>query len=249
MFRLASLALCGLGMAMAGAPSGATTLPHYEAGDLADRSALIFVGTVVDQQVEVTGDGLYPYTFVTFRVEKVLKGEADPQLTLRFDGGFTGKGGVKVTGMPEFETGGRHLLFVAGRGEAFCPLAGWGQGKLDFVRHPRSGREVLVDQEGRLVAGLKGEHFRRQAGRLGEEAPLKKVKLLAEDGVKITFPEDETTAAAGEEPAAEQVVAQVERWVRTRQAKAGAVAPGRIVSARPDELPEHAPMSRRGGVQ
>jgi hypothetical protein len=242
---LRALVLCGIGLA-AVAPSGATVLPRFDAGDLADHSALIFVGTVVDQQVEVTGDGVYPYTFVTFQVEKVLKGETDKRLTLRFDGGDTGRGGIKVVGMPEFEVGGRHLLFVAGPGEAFCPLAGWGQGKLDFVRHPRSGREVLVDQEGRLVAGLKGENFRRQAGKLGDKPAAKKVEVLAEENVKVTFPEEETVAAPTEEPAAEQVVAQLASWLRARPKKAGAMAPGRIVSASPYDLPEHAPMTKGG---
>lgn len=242
-----ALALLGLGLAAAVAPVQATVLPRFEAGELADRSALIFVGTVVDHQAAVTADGLYPYTYVTFNVEEVLKGEADLQLTLKFDGGPIGNEFIEVSGVPRFELGGRHLLFVSGQDKAFCPLAGWFQGKLDFVAHPAGNGEVLVDSNGRPVKGVKGDRFVRGESRLTGKPEAKKVQLLKEENVKITFESDETVATA-EEIAAERTVEEIKSWLRERKPGKGAVAASRVPSARIQDVPKKAPVLG-GGVK
>lgn len=242
-----ALALLGLGVAAAVAPVSATVLPRFEAADLADRSVLIFIGTVVDHEAAVTADGLYPYTFVTFDVEEVLKGEADRQLTLRFDGGPVGNELVEISGVPRFALGGRHLLFVAGQEKGFCPLAGWFQGKLDFVQHPEGGGEVLVDSNGRPVKGVKEGRFVRGAARLTGKPEPKRVQLLKQQNVKITF-QGEESVATFEEIAAERAVDGIKSWLRERKPGKGAVAAGRVRSARPEDLPRTAPMVR-GGVK
>lgn len=242
-----ALALLGLGLAAAVAPVQATVVPRADAGSLADQSALVFIGTVVDHQAAVTRDGIYPYTFVTFNVEDVLKGEADLQITLRFDGGPVGNEFVEVTGVPRFEIGGRHLLFVAGAEQAFCPLTGWFQGKLDFVKHPEDGRDVLVDYQGRPVTGVSNDRFVRGAARLTGRPEPKKVQLLKENNVKITFQSNEAVATS-EEIAADNAVEEIKSWLRGRKPGKSAVAAGQVRSARPEEVPFKAPVIG-GGVQ
>lgn len=242
-----ALALLGLGLAAAVAPAQATVVPRFDAGALADQSALVFIGTVVDHQAAVTRDGIYPYTFVTFDVEDVLKGKADLQITLRFDGGPVGNEFVEVAGMPRFEVGGRHLLFVAGAEQGFCPLAGWFQGKFDFVRHPEDGRDVLVDYKGHPVKGVSKDRFVRSEAKLTGKPEPKKVQLLKENNVKITFAADEAVATS-EEIAAENAVEQIKSWLRERKPGKGAVAASRVRSARPEEVPLKAPVMG-GGVK
>ena len=232
-----ALVLCGIVSALAAVGAAASVPSRFELGDLTDRSALVFVGTVVERQVAVSDDGLFPSTYVTFDVEEVLKGEADRRLTLRFDGGPVGSHVVRISGVPEFEVGKRHLLFVAGADEIACPLAGWERGKLDFVRHPRTGQEVLADVEGRLVAGVEGDRFRMAA----EPAP-EKPTVIEDGGFQITLRVEADAAAAESVPAA-RVLAELQRWLRGRKAGAGAVAPGRVRSVHPE-----APISGVSGV-
>lgn len=242
-----ALALLGLGLAAAVAPVQATVVPRFDAGKLADQSALVFVGTVVDHQAAVTRDGLYPYTFVTFNVEDVLKGESDLQLTLRFDGGPVGNEFIEVSGMPRFEVGGRHLLFVAGVEQGFCPLTGWFQGKFDFVRHPEDGRDVLVDYKGHPVKSVSGDRFVLSQAKLTGKPEPKKVQLLKENNVKITFQGDEAVATS-QEIAADNAVEEIKSWLRGRKPGKGAVAASRVRSARPEEVPAKAPVLG-GGVK
>lgn len=242
-----ALLALGLAVAAAVAPVQATVLPRFEAGDLADSAALVFVGTVVDQQVVVTGDGLYPYTFVTFDVEETLKGQADEQLTLRFDGGPIGNEIIEVIGMPKFAIGGRHLLFVSGIEGDLCPLVGWDQGKFDFVRHPQGDGEVLVDSHQRPVTGVKGDRLVRHSQKLTGAPAGRQVKLLREENVKITFAGDEAVATA-QELAAERSMAEIRRWLGSRKAKGRAVAASRVRSAQPGDVPHTAPIND-GGVR
>lgn len=222
-----ALVLCAVAWALAAAPAAASVPSRFELGDLTDRSTLVFVGTVVERRVAVSDDGLFPFTYVTFDVEEVLKGEADRRLTLRFDGGPVGDHVVRVSGVPEFEVGKRHLLFVAGADEIACPLAGWDRGKLDFVRHPRTGQEVLADVEGRLVAGVDGDRFR-----MAQEPAPEKPTVINEGGFQITLRAEADPTAAESVPAT-RVVAEIQRWLRGRKAGAGAVAPGRVRSVHP----------------
>lgn len=68
------------------------------------------------------GQGV-PFTFVTYGITSVLRGATDTEMTLRFIGGPDGQGGFMVAeGVPIVQVGDEDILFVAGNGEAGCPL-------------------------------------------------------------------------------------------------------------------------------
>lgn len=225
----------------------ATTLRPVDASDLIDQAELIFTGVAVDRQVATSKDGRYPYTFVTFAVDDVLKGHLEgEELTLRFEGGEIGEELVEVLGMPEFERNGNYLLFVADNGHAISPVVGWGQGTFELLEHPsRSGAKVVVDRNGMVVEGVVGGLFlRTRAEREGRsvrrstEAPTG-VVVLEEDGVTITDPLAPNLAKADVELMPADLVLQSLRATLAKRMRSKSFRPGVLVrSLTIDDVPD-----------
>lgn len=83
-------------------------------------------------------------TFVTFVVEKRLKGEAPQTLTLEFLGGTVGADSLNVSGMPKFDIGDCELVFVSGNGVRFCPLVRFAHGRYRVRGETQSGHKYIV---------------------------------------------------------------------------------------------------------
>jgi hypothetical protein len=232
---------CAVGVALVLAGSGlarGSTLVSTDLEDLTGRAELIFVGRAVSNQVVPSGDGKFPFSFTTFWVEEVLKGRArDRDLTLRFHGGILGQEELAIAGMPEFAEGERYLLFVRGNGVLACPIVGWVQGQLRFVREPRSGALVLADHTGAAVEGVREQKWARGRAVLGAERTAR-VSLVAEDGARITAVTPEPAASGAGLRRAEEVLGDLRAFLKGRALRAGFV-PGRVVdSARTDQVPE-----------
>jgi hypothetical protein len=112
--------------------SAQAPMENKQARDLAqlvDRSNLIFIGQaekVVYRNAQGDqGEAVIPYTFVTYSIDRVLRGKPPgKQITMRFVGGPDGRGRfVNVSNVPVVQEGDRDLLFVASTDEASCPLA------------------------------------------------------------------------------------------------------------------------------
>ena len=106
--------------------------------DLARQAELVFVGKVtgIEYRMSEAGPGLValPHTLVSYRIDRVLKGQAETgdQITLRFQGGPVPgtPNAMIVEGTPTFDTGDRDVLFVRGNGGAVNPVVGWSQGRV-----------------------------------------------------------------------------------------------------------------------
>src|SRR6266508_956888 len=97
--------------------------------ELVEQSNLVFVGraTRVEYRAlpsEDNEEGLIPHTFVTYRVEEVLRGVAPGrEITLRLIGGPDGRGRfLTVSKVPIIQQGDQDLLFVDDPGNPSCPL-------------------------------------------------------------------------------------------------------------------------------
>jgi hypothetical protein len=195
------------GVALCPLQGFATTVPFEDLATLVDEADLIFVGSVVHAESVATGDGAFAFTLVTLRVDETLKGATrDSDLTLRFAGGEVGEDVFEVPGVPRFEPGGRHLLFVVGNRRLGCPLVGWFQGKLDLVPHPLTGETIAADFRGEPVAGISGRHWVHAGRALTPDGMLETprdpgVIVLEEDGVEI-----EITDVSEPDPPADLVV-------------------------------------------
>lgn len=103
------------------APNDANRLERQTA-----QSDLIFKGTITAIEYRNSTEGV-PHTFVTYRVDNVVKGTYGARtLTLRFVGGVQKKGVIVRTlvasNAPAFATGQQDLLMMRGNGEVSCPL-------------------------------------------------------------------------------------------------------------------------------
>jgi hypothetical protein len=207
--------------------------------ELIDQSALIFTGTMVYSEVVLSQDGSFPFTFVTFRVDDQLKGSVrNKELTLRLHGGETATGQVVVEGTPSFEKGERYLLFVRSNGVSSFPVTGWSQGQYRFEKHPKSGREILVDDEDRVLLGVQKGNWLRGEISLSAEDKEPAAVLLSQEGVKISEAASQAIgvdAADAADP--NRVLGELRSFIRSRSGKQG-FAPGKIIeSARADEVP------------
>lgn len=123
----------------------------------------IFVGRVakVDYQMSApTGPGgaRIPHTFVTYQIEKVLKGKvASDQVTLRFLGGRGEKARfLEPANFPLFDIGDSDLLLVKRNGQRTCPLVYCGDSRFRLIRNrvfTELGKEILLQGGSRIATG------------------------------------------------------------------------------------------------
>lgn len=136
-----------------GSAARATILEPRTERQLVRDADLIFVGKVskIDYRYSSSSAAskALPHTFVTFTVQRTLKGKlaaGAKTLTLRLLGGPTSKGRtLRALDCPLFDVGDRDVVFVRRNNRNVCPVAGWAQGRFRLV-----GSEVFND-EGREV--------------------------------------------------------------------------------------------------
>jgi hypothetical protein len=87
-------------------------------------------------------------TFVTFAVERVLKGPDQTEVTLEFLGGTVGEETMTVSGMPKFNLGAREIVFVQKNGVQFCPLVALMHGRYRVLRDEATAREHIARDNG-----------------------------------------------------------------------------------------------------
>jgi len=133
-------------VAWAAAAASASTVIAPTFAELVARSRTVFVGETigVESRWTGTGSGAAIVTRVTFRVERVLKGELGGQTVLEFLGGTVGEDRLVVAGMPRFRVGDEDVLFVDDRGRAMCPVVGMTHGRFRVLEDPETGRRSVA---------------------------------------------------------------------------------------------------------
>ena len=234
-----------IGLALLASTASATTILPTDPSKSVDQAELIFMGRVVDSQFVVSGDGKYPFTFVTFEILDTFKGRTDgTEITLRFDGGdvAAAQERLEVVGMPTFDLGDEALLFVAGNGKWGCPIVGWWQGRLDVINHPRTGAPMLVSHTGAPVEGVSRHtwetaelRYNAEEKRLVNAEP--RVQLLRQEGVTILEERAPRKAYAYEGVAVESVFDQLRALIEVRRLQKSFVPEGVVESASPYDVP------------
>lgn len=128
--------------------------------EMLQEATFVFEGTV--QRVEYrlsdpvgNGPGL-PYTFVSYSVERVIKGAySGAELTLRFLGGPTGEGEevLMLPNYPLFDAGDHDILLVTGNTYFECPLVGCNRGRFRFINGlivNENGQTLMFNADGSL---------------------------------------------------------------------------------------------------
>lgn len=162
----AFLTVGGAGGAMHPAPAEAATVRALSPGQLADRSTVVFIGTVERQSSRFEAEANHVVTETVFAVEQVVKGEkAQRQITLTQLGGSVGEGqhrrATEVPGYARFTVGERVMLFLEPTTTGRLVPTGLAQGKYRLEGQPGSDKTMAVrDLDGlHLVAGGPVRHL------------------------------------------------------------------------------------------
>jgi hypothetical protein len=124
----------------------ATSVTPPSFSELVTEAQTIARGTVrsVESRWVETPRGRVIKTFVSFAVEKPLKGNPGDTVTLEFLGGSVGTDTLHVAGMPEFKVGEQEILFVQGNGVQFCPLVRFGHGRYHVHSDAKTHRRFVT---------------------------------------------------------------------------------------------------------
>src|SRR5262249_47572930 len=119
-------------------------------------------------------------TDVTFRVDRLLKGDVGPTLTVNFLGGQVDGVAFEVEGSPTFAVGDREVVFLSGSTTDFSPILGVSQGLFRLHRHPATGEE----QVGRGDVIRLGAIGSRAKVALDREMPLSDFETLVVESLR-----------------------------------------------------------------
>jgi hypothetical protein len=131
----------------------ATTVIPPTFDQLVNQAQLIFQGTVTDLRPQWMGEGAERHivTFVTFKIDDVIKGTLSETYTIRMFGGTLDGQTIEVTDAPIFKVGDRDILFVENNGTQFVPLVGIMHGRFR-IQTATSGREKVAKDNGAAVS-------------------------------------------------------------------------------------------------
>ena len=150
------------------------------------EAAFVFEGTVQkvtyrhSEPVGGSTDAGLPYTFVTYSVEKIIKGSySGTELTLRFLGGPTGHGDeiLMLPNYPLFDPGEHDILFVTGNTHFECPLVGCSRGRFRFINGlivNENGQTLMFNADGSLQVRSPIEHDDLRNHNMGEKFTIQK---------------------------------------------------------------------------
>ena len=142
------------GLALTRVSSTTIIPPTFE--QLVQQAELIFQGTVTNSLSVWEGEGGQRHieTYVTFKIEDNVKGQAGASYTIRMLGGTVGDETMEVTDTPKFTVGDREILFVEHNNDQFVPLVGIDHGRFHVQKDEQTGRDVVVNNEGEAVRDL-----------------------------------------------------------------------------------------------
>ncbi len=119
--------------------------------ELVAEAEAIYLGTVTSSEArrvtQPDGHNVIK-TFVTFAVNRVLKGATQSAVVLEFLGGTVGEESLEVTGMPTFAVGQREFVFVQKNGTQLCPLVGMMHGRYRVLRDLDGARDYVARDNG-----------------------------------------------------------------------------------------------------
>lgn len=144
--------------------------------DKVENAASIVIGKCVSKESRWDDAHRWILTYNKFEVEKALKGVQGREVTIVTPGGVVGNIQQDTVGIPKFEVGDEHVLFV--RNTAAGPtVLYFEQGAYDLIKDQRGDRTVmpavssavLIDsQAGRAVAPEEPTTLRAFEGRVRE---------------------------------------------------------------------------------
>ena len=130
----------------------ATTVIPPSFDQLVQQAELIFQGSVTDVRSQWVGEGAQRQivSYITFKVEDGVKGDAGQTYVMRMYGGTVGEDAMGISDAPVFKVGDRDILFVENNGTQAIPLVGIMFGRF-HVERDQAGQDVVTRNEGEPV--------------------------------------------------------------------------------------------------
>ena len=125
----------------------ATTVIPPEFTELVAEADAIYRGRVIAAEARreqsATGASVIK-NFVTFSVDRTLKGAEKKEVVLEFLGGTIGDETLEIGGVPRFTVGAREILFVQKNGVQFCPIVRLAHGRYRVEHDTPTGRDYVA---------------------------------------------------------------------------------------------------------
>lgn len=154
--RLARTLALTLALTLAFAPAAhATSVVPPSFPELVSEADAIYRGRVtasIARYVPRPDGGNVIKTYLTFAIDRVIKGSPQSQIILEFLGGTIGEDTLTVSGMPRFTIGSPEIIFVQKNGIQFCPLVAVMHGRYRILRDAAAGREFIARDNGLPLA-------------------------------------------------------------------------------------------------
>lgn len=138
------LPLAAVILALALTPRAEATLMKAATFDeKVENAASIVLGTVVKTESRWDDEHRWILTYTTFRIEKAMKGiVAQPEITIVTPGGEVGDVHQETVGVPTFDEGSEHVLFVKNTRLGPTVLY-FDQGAYDVEKNDRGDRMIV----------------------------------------------------------------------------------------------------------
>lgn len=126
--------------------------------EVVNKSGLVFEGRVVEKEFKIPEDRNRIYTYVTFEILDIIKGDYNqPTMILRYPGGVMGEMVYAISDMKIPEESEHGIYFVRNLKKRFVhPLTGWSQGHMLIVKDP-GGAERITSVEHKPITSIRLE--------------------------------------------------------------------------------------------
>lgn len=133
----------------------ATSVLQVDMGQLLDNAAVIFEGEVIASEAKWNTEKTYVSTWITFRVDDVLKGDLTSATIIQsFAGGTVGDATLAVSGMVYPQIGETGIYFIENPNrQQVNPIVGWSQGHFK-VKKDKQGKERMLTESDAPIQGL-----------------------------------------------------------------------------------------------
>jgi hypothetical protein len=133
----------------------ATSVLQVDMEQLLSDAAVIFEGEVIASEARWNADNTSISTWITFRVDDVLKGELPTAaITQSFAGGTVGDTTLQVSGMVYPPVGEKGIYFIENPDrQQVNPIVGWSQGHFK-IKKDAHGRERMLTESDDPIQGI-----------------------------------------------------------------------------------------------
>ena len=125
-------------------PAWSTTVLKLDISEMSELAQTIITGHCLSKRTEIDPKDNNIYTYATFKVNQVLKGDLPgDSIAVRHPGGRVGDEISIVPGVPDFNLDEEVLLFLSSEDDAGYPwVVGLSQGKFHIQKDKISGKKI-----------------------------------------------------------------------------------------------------------